>query len=472
MKIFLTADTVQAYLKFTSADLSAPPTTQSIADFLAQSKVSHGLKNQDWKKYFLDFKIDPASHKPFLVAEGTPPQPGEKGSVEFMFDTSLHAQPTENHDGSIAYAGLNILRPIKEGDPVVRLHAGRPGIDGISVSGEVIPAPALQGVKFPKTVNTRQSPADDNLLLAAIDGTIRLSAGDEIIIDPVLEVQGDVNEQSGDVESKGAVHITGNVMPGFSVRAGGDIVVDGDVEDACLESTGSIVIKKAFSGSGESKVEAKGYVSIGSIENQIVKSGQSIFIAGDAILSDLKATKSVELKDSNSRIIGGSVAAGTCISAKYIGNRNAVPTVVSIGLNNEQMQGLNKAKLEKRNAVLNLSRVKNGMEKLNEFRQENGCYPPGKDGLLASLQEANVSLSRQITEFSKRIDEMAQEIGADCTSPGLYVAGEISPGVCIHYLDKIIPVQRPIRRTNITLENLDSIQRLANRPQHHAGALP
>ena len=67
-------------------------------------------------------------------------------------------------------------------------------------------------------------------------------------------IKGNVDYDYGNIDFNGSVHITGSVLPGFTVKAKGDIVVDKNVEDAYLEAGGDINVKMGISGKGSCKV--------------------------------------------------------------------------------------------------------------------------------------------------------------------------------------------------------------------------
>ena len=84
----------------------------------------------------------------------------------------------------------------------------------------------------------------------------------KVFVSSVFEVPADVDNSIGNVEYAGNVHVAGNVKGGFEVRAKGDIIVEGVVEDALLEAGGQIVVKRGIHGMGKGYLQAESNVIV------------------------------------------------------------------------------------------------------------------------------------------------------------------------------------------------------------------
>jgi uncharacterized protein (DUF342 family) len=70
-------------------------------------------------------------------------------------------------------------------------------------------------------------------------------------------LEGDVNFKSGNIDFLGDVHIKGSVTEGFSVTAGGNIVVEAECDGAQLKSRkGNVIVNGGFFGKGTGSIEA------------------------------------------------------------------------------------------------------------------------------------------------------------------------------------------------------------------------
>ena len=92
-------------------------------------------------------------------------------------------------------------------------------------------------------------------IFSEVTGHASLVKG-KVFVSSVFEVPADVDNSIGNVEYAGNVHVAGNVKGGFEVRAKGDIIVEGVVEDALLEAGGQIIVKRGIHGMGKGYLQA------------------------------------------------------------------------------------------------------------------------------------------------------------------------------------------------------------------------
>lgn len=112
---------------------------------------------------------------------------------------------------------------------------------------------------MPSGTNTVIS--EDKLsLLAAVDGCIE-NLHSRINVNDVFIVRGNVDSASGNVNANGSVIVQGDVMEGFSVKAGQDISVRGMVEGAILEAKGTISLSNGMNGMGRGTLKAGAILS-------------------------------------------------------------------------------------------------------------------------------------------------------------------------------------------------------------------
>ena len=90
-------------------------------------------------------------------------------------------------------------------------------------------------------------------IFSEVTGHASLVKG-KVFVSSVFEVPADVDNSIGNVEYAGNVHVAGNVKGGFEVRAKGDIIVEGVVEDALLEAGGQIIVKRGIHGMGKKAI--------------------------------------------------------------------------------------------------------------------------------------------------------------------------------------------------------------------------
>ena len=166
------------------------------------------------------------------AAEGTAPRNGCDGSVKFLFDRRTSLAPKVNPDGTADYREVNIIHPVSKGKELARLMPPGKGTPGRTVFGKELPAKDGAPAALPWG-RTRAGPARPRGLISLIDGLARWT-GDSVEVDPGFVVEGDVDFSTGNIRYDKSVMINGDIKPGFRVECGGDLQVEGLIEDCAL----------------------------------------------------------------------------------------------------------------------------------------------------------------------------------------------------------------------------------------------
>lgn len=124
----------------------------------------------------------------------------------------------------VDYSNLDFIHNIEKGRPICRIFPPVEGRPGKTVLGKEIPPNPVKPAAVPKGRNTELS-EDGRTLIAASPGHVEFT-GRSFQVKPVMEVPGNVDFSVGNINFLGDVHIHGDVLSGFTVRAMGNIVVD------------------------------------------------------------------------------------------------------------------------------------------------------------------------------------------------------------------------------------------------------
>jgi uncharacterized protein (DUF342 family) len=165
---------------------------------------------------------------------------------------------------------------------------------------------------------------------------------DKVNVFPIYEVNGDVDYAIGNIDFIGSVVIRGSVLPGFKIRASGDIRITGGVEAAEIEADGSIEISAGIVGQNKARVKAGKNVKSSFIQDAIVEAAEDINVSQSIMHSSIRAGRKVNCRGSKGLIVGGIIQAGEQVTARTIGNSMATNTVIEVGvlpeLRNEMIQ--------------------------------------------------------------------------------------------------------------------------------------
>lgn len=323
-KLTISPDKMQAYAKFYAASEGAEElTTEEILRDLESKGIKCGIK-KDVIEQFIQHR---EYCEDMLLAEGVAPVQGKDAYIEYKFNTDKKAKPTLKEDGSVDFFNLNILNHCAKGELLAVLHPEEPGEDGQNLYGERIrPADVKPAVfKFGKNIEKSE---DGMTLTSMVDGHVELVEG-QVFVSDMLIVE-NVDNSTGNIEYEGSVQINGNVSTNFSVKAHGDIIVNGVVEGAALQADGNIIIARGMNGMGKGTLNAHGNIVAKFLENATAQADG--YIASNSILhSKIMAGGEVNVDGKRGFITGGKVTAAGGINAKTLGSEMGADTVVEVG---------------------------------------------------------------------------------------------------------------------------------------------
>ena len=127
----------------------------------------------------------------------------------------------------------------------------------------------------------------------------------------------------------------GNVSSNFEIRAGGNVIISGVVEGACIEAGGNIIIARGMNGMAKGILKAGGNIVAKFLENATVSAGG--YVNTESILhSNVTASTEIQVTGKRGFITGGHVRAGQRIEVKTLGATLGAPTVVEVGVDPEK----------------------------------------------------------------------------------------------------------------------------------------
>ena len=122
----------------------------------------------------------------------------------------------------------------------------------------------------------------------------------------------------------------GITTPRFTVRATGNITVDGVVEASAVEAGGDLVVAKGVLGNNQAVITAHRTVYAKYLENCRVHARENL--QTDCIVNcDVYSDGAVQVRSGRGTIIGGCVRAANDINASVVGSRSERPTTIVLG---------------------------------------------------------------------------------------------------------------------------------------------
>ncbi|NLO89604.1 MAG: DUF342 domain-containing protein [Clostridia bacterium] len=230
------------HLKVVEREERIPPfTLDELLEELSRLGINYGI---DWEA--CSRAAASCDEERVIVARGVPAQPGRDAWVELHFSNdSKIPVPIGKDEIVVDLRERFIFTSVEPGDVLAVKHPPEQGIPGTSVKGDIIVPPTPQDCSLIVgegafiTQDGKQAVATRSGRPIAKIGRNKI----KICVLPELVHHGDVDLASGNLIFKGDVLVSGNVLEGMTVEAGGHIRVAGFVSHAKVRANGSILIK-------------------------------------------------------------------------------------------------------------------------------------------------------------------------------------------------------------------------------------
>ncbi|NLW44647.1 MAG: DUF342 domain-containing protein [Syntrophomonadaceae bacterium] len=392
-------------------------------------------------------------NRPVLVAKGTEAQDGIDGRLEYQFARrDDKGKPVVLEDGKVDYRNLNLFVSVSQGDLLVLRTPPIPGVPGVTVTGRKIMPKAGRNYPLPRGKNTVAN-EDDTQLFAAVDGHVTIVDG-KVTVNTVLEIPGDVDYSTGNIDYIGDVRIRGNITTGFTVKAGGDIEVNGVIEGATVTAKGNIVVKNGIAGGHKGLVSAGGSVFARFVENARLEVEGDVVIQEAIIQSVVMANNSVRVEGRKGVIVGGTVQAGEEISARVVGSPLSPQTILEVGINpqlREERKVVYQEYNEKKKTFENLQNYLQSYQKMGVSTES---LTPKRKAVLTNMLSEYQALKKELEELDKRRQEIDDELNR-LQYGRIKVADVVYPGVQITIGQAQYHVNDPVRFVLFTLKDGD-----------------
>ena len=414
--VHLSNDKLMAWLTVTPAKGQAGPSLSDIEHKLKEHQVQYGIKPE-----VLQQALEKGQLEKTLVAEGEAPQHGKSAWFEFLLDDS--ETPISSADNErVDFRLRNSILTVDEAQPLMRRHPPTPGAAGRSVCNDVLLAEDGRDYQLHESIGSMFSPSDPNLLVANRSGRpIRLSR--TVRVDDILTVE-NVDYHSGHINFKGSVVVKGSVCDGFQVRATGDIVVHGSVEDAVLESDNNIHIHGSMFGRERGRLSAGGNILVTYIQSCEIDCLGDLTVYDGMFHCQVRVLGQINAggHGGKGQINGGEIWAGKRIVARIIGSNASTATKVSLGEDPYLRQKL-------RDIDHNLRYYKSELEQVVKSIIYIRTRAADKATSLSELEARRGELLDTVNHLSDQVQEIREHLNRSRFHCELIVQESIKSGV-------------------------------------------
>lgn len=341
------------------------PSLAEIESVLKESGVLAPM-DQASMNYALD-RVGEGRMMDIIAAKGRPAEPGKDGWLELLVDLDAPSAPAQVEDGHVDLKSSGLIRNVKAGQPLAVVHPPAVGRAGLDVYGKLVPSQPGKSCEVKLGANVRRAEKDPNLILAATEGNFRRKDG-RLEVEECFQVPGDVDYASGNIAFAKSVFINGDVKSGFAVDAGGDVEVQGMVEDCVLKALGSVFIRGGFAGSGKGRIDARGDVSLAHLRNQTVRCEGHVTVAREAVNSRILSRGQVTV---NGLLAGGRTQALKSIQCQTAGTETGTPTLLEAGCDFTVSEEMAAVRKELEEMLRYARKLEDGLKHLNDLERVN-----------------------------------------------------------------------------------------------------
>lgn len=306
---------------------------QSLKDFevrtlLSEQGVKHGINEaalgelQEW----LD--EEEVEFKKIVVANGTSPGNSKDAYLKYNMEVGPIAGMVMA-DGSIDFRERRIMVGVNNGQSIATKVPAVQGAPGIDIFGTETPAPEGKDLQV-RVLNDAKFSKESLEVTATKDGVLSIVNNNVIKVLSHQVIHGDINYDTGNVESKNCLSINGSVQPGFKVGALGDVKISGGIMSGTVYCEGNLVVQGGITGKN-SQITALGDVDLYFVEQGVVSCGGICVIRKQSYYSKINTSGDLRCKEQG-KIVGGEIIAEGNITLWDVGAQTAKSSTLAAGV--------------------------------------------------------------------------------------------------------------------------------------------
>lgn len=447
VQVIVAKDNLHAWLelKDRAAPPPKPPELEQIIELLEDKSiaVSEAVREQA-TRYVALFANDAGEEGPaeiperFLIAEGFPPVEAVNG--EFIWVERYQQQVHDwQGDASIDYYSANSILTIDAGTEIGRILPPSSGKAGRDVFGKELMPRQMSGAPIKLGSGLRTSEQSPEIVVTEVAGRLEQD-GQTLAMKEVLQIQGDVDFSTGNVDSVIDVHVSGDVKPKFQIKTSKSITIGGAVEAATLEAGRDIQIRGGIFGR-ESNYSVQ---AVGNIAASICD-GVRLTAAGDLCVTKeiLNSQIAVEgqLRIERGSIIGGEVRAREGMKIRNAGSELNVATRLAVGIDGAVLCRAQQMDIQVRKQLEQASQIQKAVAPLlNNMKRLTPAQREQATELMSKAMEIETAAERLEKERKELLAASAPR-----QTPTIDVLGTVYPGVVLIFGLREATVKLPLK---------------------------
>lgn len=436
------ADKLNAFIVLNDENISA----DEIKFVLDSGGVKFGI---------IDAKIaeiakKPILKEPLLVAQGVPCVNGQNAKIEYKLTEGVdEKRPIILEDGNVDYKDVKIFKIVNAGDVLAVKTPATAGRVGRDVFGNQIDAKSGKDIRFFVGKNTKMS--DDGLQVISTKGGIPLIHDNVLEVSELLQIKGDVDYSTGNIDFPGDVEISGSVTPTFYVKAAGNIRIKGVIEAADVSAMGNIECL-GIKGRGKGLVSAREDIKVKFLENANVECDRDLYVGGSIVNSKIRVGRKIEVSGEIGQIVGSNVVAGLTVIAKEIGSEMAVTARVEVGINPKVHDKIKTLSSQIYVQKQNLEKLSNLIKLFEDTKKKNnGILPADKAEKYDQVKSTRLEIYKNLSQMISEVRELENDVETYAQDSRIISTFKIHPSTEIFIGSRRILIEKELGPSLIKL---------------------
>lgn len=416
LEFIIDEDRLRVRIQIKDKDINIDPdivNVKNIFIYLNEIGVSFGLISEQTLLTWLQIK---GSVKQLIVARGTPSEKAVDGTVKYHFNTDFIQAGQVKPDGSIDFRERGDIPFVEENILLAEKTSAKFGKPGVDISGAQIPVPDPVDPVFVAGDNTFESEGGLKIY-AKTGGQPHLDAMGAVSVAPVLNIDSDVDYETGNISFKGNIIVNGTIQEGFKVE--GTNLTAEQIVGAMINIKGDLNVS---AGIIDSDIKAQGNIQTKYINNSRIETFGDLIVTTEVLDSDIDLTG--KFAGSKARIIGSTIIAKGGIEVGQIGTIGSKSVKLRVGVDDyviKLVQKIDKKLIENKEASTEIKKHINNLNKQDEqhFKDVSGsAYVQDRTQLeiksfkqkLSELEGAGLANEAQaIKNEIKKLEEKAKK---------------------------------------------------------------
>ncbi len=433
----ISPDEMKAYLTMTKPEkFGRIVDIEEVISALRSKNVQFGIK----KEQIENAVENELYNMPVIVAEGDMPVEGRDSQIKYHFKIETDSVKFEvSEDGNVDFHKVDNVQSVVVGQVLASKLSPEKGKAGKTITGRIIPARDGKDVKLASGPNTHISP-DGLQIISDINGQA-IFKNNKVQVEPILEINGDVDLTSGDINFPGNVIIYGNVNDTFKVYSGANVEIKGNIGKSDVVAEGNIVVRQGIQGKDMAKIVCAGDLYAKFIERANIRAEGYVVVSEVILHSNIYCKKKVICAGGKkSQIAGGKVSAFYEINAKYLGVEAYTETVLEAGVDQDAETKIDQ--MHKRKEELQKEWPETNIQ-LNNLTtiMSAGPLPPDKQELFNQLTLKISQMKQEMNTIDERIKQLCDYLDTLAKEAKISASKTVYPGVRVKIRNETLAIK-------------------------------